>query len=542
MPTLIKNARRFPDGETFSLLIEGAEIAALDPAACPEGAGVIDAQGKWLLPAFFENHLHIFSGGVSLDELNLIDISGEAALAEAVADFRKGREGAVILSAYSANYEILGPGTRPDRHALDRICPDQPFYMSSVDMHAGWANTAALRLAGLMDAVPTFPGAEVVVDAQGLPTGELIEFDAMRPVLSLSPNGGRNSFGITGAEPDQPVSDAGRTADKATIRRALQVCASLGITHAVNMDGNLYQAELLTEMAEAGELPIRLSLPMCITAEHSAAEVSRLMEEACRAPVGLLSFGRIKLFMDGVFDTWTALRTDDYPDRPGDKGEPLIPPARFAEICIQADALGLQLTTHAVGDGAVRAVVDGYEAAILANGRRDARHRIEHLDMVHPDDLARIKALDIVASMQPVHPPGSCGLPLEPTVSIMGRDRWADTFPWRAVKAQGIPLCFSTDWPTAPLDPRIAIHAALTRQPWGPEVPDQRLPLEEVFAAYTTDGAWPLFLEGRRGALVPGEQADLMLIDGNPADLADSPEACRVLMTLMDGQIIYEAE
>jgi len=153
------------------------------------------------------------------------------------------------------------------------------------------------------------------------------------------------------------------------------------------------------------------------------------------------------MFMDGVFDTWTAFRTDDYPQRAGFRSAPLFDAEEFAQICIEADALGLQIAVHAVGDGAVRATLNGYAAARAKNGPRDARHRIEHIDMIHPDDLPRLAALGVVASMQPVHPPGLAGLPLEPTVSIMGQARWKDTFPWRAIKDQGV--C----WPLAQIGP-----------------------------------------------------------------------------------------
>ncbi|WP_108257672.1 amidohydrolase family protein [Mangrovicoccus ximenensis] len=254
-------------------------------------------------------------------------------------------------------------------------------------------------------------------------------------------------------------------------------CARFGITSVAMMDGSLYLADLLAEMAGAGDLPVRVSLPMTVAPDHDDARIAALIEAAGRPPVGRLSFGRIKMFMDGVFDTWTALRTDDYPGRPGFRSEPLFPPGRFAEICISADARGLQLQTHAVGDGAVRAVLDGYEAAQTANGPRDARHRVEHIDMLHPDDLPRLRELGATASMQPVHPPGSSGLPLEPTVSIMGRARWGDTFPWAAIAREGVALAFGTDWPTAPLSPFNAIHSALARLPWDDSVPDQRLPL-----------------------------------------------------------------
>lgn len=536
---LIKNARGLTDGAPLSIGVRAGQITHVG-APKAEARVVIDAGGRRVGPAFVESHLHIFAGGVSLGRLNLGHVHDEDTLTRELTAWRQGREALPLICGYAANYDLVGEGRRPDRHVLDRILPDQPLFILSTDLHAGWANTAALRLAGFMDGLPDLPGAaEVVAGAEGLPNGELHENAAMDPVFVLDRNGGRENLGIGGHEP-ATVQDAARAADKQTILAALEVCARHGITLAVNMDGNLYQADLLTELAEADALPIRVSLPMTMAPHHDAARIDALLTAAERPSVGNLSFGRVKMFMDGVFDTWTALRTDDYPDRPEFRGQPLFAPAEFAEICTRADAKGLQIATHCVGDGAVRAVIDGYEAAMRANGRRDARHRIEHLDMVHPDDVARLADLGIVASMQPVHPPGSSGLPLEPTISIMGRGRWADTFPWARLATAGVPLAFGTDWPVSPLSPMNAIHAALVRQPWAEDVPDHRLSLGDVLAAYSLGGAYADFADTDMGTLEPGLAADLILIDGDPSDLGTHPEACHVALTLCAGQIVYQ--
>lgn len=523
------------------LRIEDGRIVAVGDAGGAAGR-VIAADGLWLLPGFCESHLHLFWGGLTLDQLNLAAVHSAAAFRDAVEAFAAGRPGDGWLCVYAANYDLLGAGTRPDRRALDAVVPSRPFVIMATDGHAAWANTLALERAGLMDRVPELANAEVVLGPDGLPNGELREGAACQLVMERTPGGGRDGLGLTGSEPLSPPTDAERAHDRAAILRALGACAANGITTAVNMDGNAYQADLFTDLAEAGALPIRVSLPMTIGPDADDARVEALLDIAARPPVGRLSFGRVKMFMDGVFDTWTAFRTDDYPDRPGFRGEALFSAARFNDICARADARGLTIAVHAVGDGAVRRVIDGYDHAIRTNGARDARHRIEHIDMLHPDDRARIAALGIVASMQPVHPPGSSGLPLEPTVSIMGPHRWGDTFPWRALRDAGVWLAFGTDWPVSPLSPMNAIHSALSRRIWAEGLPDQRLPLDEVLAAYATGGAYALHDEDRRGRIAPGMEADLVLIDGDPAGLADSVDACRVRMTICQGRPIYEEE
>jgi predicted amidohydrolase YtcJ len=315
----------------------------------------------------------------------------------------------------------------------------------------------------------------------------------------------------------------------------MQECLRHGITSVVNMDGNLYQADLLKELAQDG-LPLNVSLPMTLVPGQSPTRRAELLRAAAQAPVGRLSFGRVKMFMDGVFDTWTAFRTDDYPRKAGFRSAPLFDAEEFAQICIEADALGLQIAVHAVGDGAVRATLDGYAAARAKNGPRDARHRIEHIDMIHPTDLPRLAALGVVASMQPVHPPGLAGLPLEPTVSIMGQARWKDTFPWRAIKDQGVALAFGTDWPVSPLSPLYALHCALSRQPWGEGQPDQRLKLGEALDAYTRAGSYALFTENLRGQIAVGMRADVVLLRGDVQGLAQRPDAVEIVGVYVDGE------
>lgn len=535
---LIQNARRFPEGTPLALAVTDGRISWLGaPADAPHAARTIDAQGATLLPGFTESHLHIFLGGTALSQLNLAPVTSAAAFATALRDFAQTLPPGDFLCAYAANYELLGPGTRPDRHAIDAVIADRPVFITSTDYHAAWANTAALRLANLLHGAETPPGSEVVMAPDGTATGELREGAAMELVRRLTPTGGRDSTAMIGQEPPLPPTADQRAHDKQTILRALDYCARHGITSAVNMDGNLYQASLFTELAD--DLPIRVKLPMNLTEDQDAARQNALIAQAQTPAKGNLSFGMIKMFMDGVYDTWTAHVVGGYPDQPDNNGPRLISPETFARLATRADAAGLQIAVHAVGDGAVRAVLDGYESARQTNGPRDSRHRIEHIDTITPADLPRLRALGVMASMQPVHPPGSAGLPLEPTTTIMGRTRWPTAFPWRMIADQGTPLAFGTDWPVSPLDPLHCLHCALTRQPWAPDMPDQRLTLAEALAAYTAAGAYGMFAETDRGSLAVGQQADLILLTGDLTALAQSPDAARVTLTLCAGQPVW---
>ncbi|GAA4220008.1 hypothetical protein GGQ68_000670 [Sagittula marina] len=502
---------------------------------------VIDGKGGTLMPGFFESHLHILPGGVSLERLNLADISGAEAFEIAVRDFANRYPEAELLIAFGANYTLFGDDTRITRRHLDAAIPDRPFYMIACDFHTGWANTKALKAAGLMQGRDLGPASEVVMDAEGTATGELREAAAMDCIMAIKTAGTREMLGMSGLEPDS-VTQAQREEDIAFLTAGMEYCARHGITKLINMDGNRYQLELLAEMEQRGTLSCRIEVPYRIPNNADGDPIGKAVQMTRDFATEKVSCGRVKMFMDGVFDNWTALKLEDYPDRPGYRGAPIVPPALFERLCTQADAAGLQISVHAVGNGAVRHVIDGYAAARAANGPRDSRHRIEHIDNIHPDDIPRMKEIGAVASMQPVHVPGKAGLPLEPTVTLMGRENWPWAFNWRAIHDAGVPICFATDWPISPLDPLHAINCALTRQPWSDDLPDPRLTLDECFEAYTTQGAYAAFDEDRLGSLTPGKLADMVLLEGELSSLhCDGNLQVRPVLTICDGTITYEA-
>jgi len=529
-----------------AVAVRGNTISAVGPRhAVMTEAGdrtrIVDAVGGTLLPGFYESHVHLFPGGVSLDRLNVAPVFGMAAFQEAARAFARDRPDEDLLIAFGANYTMFGDDIRITRAHLDAAIPDRPFYMIACDFHTGWANTRAMDEAGLMRGRDLGPAGEIVLDADGMATGELREAAAMACVMALKRSGAREMLGMSGQEPDA-VTEAQREEDIAHLQRGMEYCAAHGITKLINMDGNRYQLDLLAEMERRGTLPCRIEMPYRLPLGDSGNPVAKAVQMTQDFASSKLSCGRVKMFMDGVFDNWTALKLEDYPDRPGFRGHPLVSPQDFARLCTQADAAGLQSSVHAVGNGAVRHVLDGYAAARRANGPRDSRHRIEHIDNIHPEDIPRLRDLGVIASMQPVHVPGCAGLPLEPTVTLMGQDNWPWAFNWRAIRDAGVPICFATDWPISPLDPLHAIQCALTRAPWADGLPDPRLSLDDCLAAYTVQAAYAAFDETRLGRLAPGMLADMVLLDGPPETLHDAGELqIRAVLTVCDGKITHEA-
>jgi predicted amidohydrolase YtcJ len=524
-PILIINAKILTmdadNPRAEAVYAEGGKIVGVGSnvemqALAKPGAEVIDAKGNTLVPGFSENHLHLFSGAAELDHLHLSGVLGFDALKKAVQDYAVSRPDDKLLYGQGADYTILGDGQRITRQHLDQILPDRPFAMFAHDHHTAWANTKALEMAGILHGADLGPGNEIVMGDDGLANGELREMEAFGP-LQIASGFDRYRLGLMGLEPDPYPEQADLEIDIAVMRRGLEYCSRHGFTSLQCMDGNLYQLQLLGEIEKRdGFLPCRVQIPFHLKNFMPLSELDRAshMHETYKSD--FLSSGLVKMFYDGVLDSWTAIMVEPYANKPDSTGgESLFTPQAMKDAAIAIDKRGLQIAVHAIGDGAVRAVLDGYEAAEKANGKRDSRHRVEHIEVVHPDDINRFKELGVIASMQPPHPPGAMGLPLEPTVSMIGRARWPYSYAWRTLKEAGAHIPFASDWPVSPIEPLHGIQAAVTRKPWAETDPDQSFSLMEAIVGYTIEGAYAEFAEDRKGMIRKGYFADLTLLDAD---------------------------
>ncbi|MCL6706430.1 amidohydrolase [Pseudomonas sp. R2.Fl] len=526
-------------GNTILAVGGASEIEALAGA----NTRVIDAGGATVMPGFNEAHMHIFPGSVSLRQLNLHGIQGFEALKAALLDYAATNPDEPLLMGFSADYSIIGLNQPVTRQHLDAIVPDRPFMMFAPDHHTAWANTAALEKAGLLHGKDVGIGNEVVMGADGLAAGELREGNAFGPVVALASTGGREELGmVTGMDPESVTPDQ-YALDRAILKNGLEYCASWGVTSIQNFDGNHYQLRIMRDLEQAGELPVRIRIPFHMKNFMDLSELDKAVEWKKEFATDMLRGDFVKVFMDGVLDSHTAFMLDGYGDRRDLCFEPLFTADAFDAIATRADALGLQVAVHAIGSAAIRQTLDGYEAALKANGKQDHRHRIEHIEIIHPDDIPRFAELGVVASMQPVHYPGGTCFPAEPTTDRIGEDRWAYAYAWRTMKEAGAPVVFASDWPVSPVSPFQCIQDALTRKPWKDGLPDQRFTLEESLEAYTAIGAWVEFMEDRKGRLKPGFLADVVVlthdIESVPAD--EIMDTVRAAVTICDGRITYRA-
>ena len=515
-----------------------AEVEALRGRATQ----VFDARGRTVMPGINESHIHIFVGSAELAQLSLFGVQGFDRMAAAIRAYAAANPDLPIVICNTADYTILGDGRSLDRHILDAVMADRPLALMSPDHHTVWANTLALTRAGILQGAALPPGNEIVMGDDGLAQGELREHYAFDPVIELNATGGRDRLGLsTGDEPPGGASPEEQEFDKGLMRQGLAHLARHGITSFQNMDGNRYTLELLAALEAEGALTVRGRIPLHYVSGDPVEQMDKAAAMARDFRSEYLTSGTVKFFMDGVLDSHTAVMAEDYEDKPGWRGEPRFEREIFATLCTLADARGLQIAVHSIGDGSTERVLDAYAAARAANGPRDSRHRIEHLEVVREADFARIRDLGVIASMQPPHPPGQCGLPLEPTISRIGRKNWPRAYAWRRMLNTGIPLILSSDWPVSSVNPWQSIHSAVTRRPWADGLPDNRLTRAEALRAYTVTAAQAEFAESWKGRLKPGFAGDVIVLDCDIEAITDDEIAgIMPVLTVCGGRITHQ--
>jgi len=508
-----------------------------------EDTRVISANGGTIMPGFIDSHVHLFPGSDGLNKLNLMPLGTFDELKQAISKQIKLNPPGMFVYGRGANYKLLQGSKLKTRKQLDQISTDTPILVQAPDGHTAWANTKALTAANVLNGVELPIGHEVVMASDGKAEGLLKENEAIRLVLALQ-GSNRSRVGLdTGEDPEPPATPKERLSDIDTLKNGLKHLAKLGVTSIHNMDGNFYTLELLEEIRGEGGLTCRVKVPFHFKSEMKIEKLQLASDMNQRWNDDFLSSGLVKFFIDGVLDSGTAFLIDDYTDTPHWKGEALFEEEVFNKLSVAVDQRGLQIAVHSIGDGAVRRVLNGYEYAQKINGVRDSRHRIEHIELIHKDDISRFKELDVIPSMQPVHPPGSDGLPLEPTISKIGVERFNAAYAWRSIKEAGGKVTFSTDWPVSNVDPINCISNALNRQVWVEGQFDQQLSLIDTLKAYTIGGAYAEFKEHKKGLIQKNYLADIVVLSDR-IDLLNKDQLSnlKVISTIVDGKLVYSSD
>ena len=492
---------------------------------------VIDAAGRTVTPGFIDGHSHISGNSPVVAGVDISYIADKQEWLRLIkeADARMAEGEWITGGGWD---HTLSDGEYPTKEMLDEVVPDRPIFLSHIDGHYAWANSKALELAGVTAKSPVPPGGEIVLDpSTGEPTGILLE-GAQNLIGDIVPersdeqrHGGlskmyqyANSFGITG------LHQMGGLQDYAWIVE--QGDPSIRIWYgAWGPDGT--GAEFDTGLAQIAS-----------DKEDIAKRVAATGKEADLGP--LLTVGYVKLINDGVLSAHTAVLMDDYEDRPGWKGEYMAEPEDLQTQVEKATAAGFPVAIHSIGDAAVKASLDAFEAA--KGNVVPFPNRIEHIELVHPDDIASFAELGVVASMQPNHATNSIAyVPVR-----VGLERETRAYVWKTMLAAGVPLVYGADYPTSPLNPLVQMADAVFRvspfgfndgKPWHPE---QAVSFEEALTAYTQAGANMTPWKDQIGSITEGKWADFVLLDGTvPQPMDESFTKLAVDQTYFAGQSVY---
>jgi predicted amidohydrolase YtcJ len=486
---------------------------------------VVELDGRRVLPGFGDCHVHLLSGGLQLRRVDLKDAADEAEFGRRLKQFdRRLPPGRWMLGGNWDHDRTFG-GRLPTAALIDRYLPDRPCFLVRYDGHMAVINSRAQELAGITAATADPPGGEIHRGRDGQPAG-ILRDTAMQLVDDLVP-----------ATTDEELADA--------VLAALRLAARLGVTSIDDMagvgpDDRRRLLRLYQQLARDGRLTARIQLRWPLEAWRELADLG------IEAGLGgdLLTIGGLKGFIDGSLGSSTAKMSRPYLNEPESTGIFVTPPDRLGEMIAQADAAGLAVAVHAIGDEGNSLLLDRFAAVAAGNGPRDRRFRIEHAQHLRPEDFARFAPGNVIASMQPYHVIDD-GRWAEGRI---GAERCASSYAFRSLLDHGARLAFGSDWPVAPLDPLAGIDAAVNRrtldgQHPGGWFPEQRITVGEAVRAYTLDAAYARFAEQRLGSISPGKLADLVVLsrDVLDAEAANIAQA-KVVMTVMAGRVVYEAE
>jgi predicted amidohydrolase YtcJ len=482
---------------------------------------VIHAGGKLVLPGFNDAHVHFVSGGQQLDAVQLNDATSSAEFARRIAERAKKSAKGDWIQGGDWDETKWNPPALPTKELIDALTPDSPVFVNRYDGHMALANSIALRLAGITAQTPDPPGGVIVRDASGKPTGALKDA-AMDYVFNVIP----------ALSHEQRVR---------AVKRALAHAASVGVTSVQDMNPEYADIAVYSELLDLGALTARIYAAPLIPQVDDQAKLG------IRHAFGSssLRIGALKAYADGSLGSSTAYFLEPFTDQPNNRGllnDGMQPLDLMRNRMMKADAAGLQLCTHAIGDAGISTILDLYGEIVRVHGEADRRFRIEHAQHMAAKDFDRFAQLKVIASVQPYHAIDD-GRWAEKRI---GHDRASRTYAFRTFLQHGVRLAFGTDWNVAPLNPMLTIYAAVTRATldgknpngWFPE---QKLTVAEAVEAYTMGSAYAEFQEKEKGSITPGKLADLVMLTDDIFTIAPGKiREVKVLTTIVGGKVVYE--
>ena len=527
-----------------AIAIADGRITAVGGREVAHGAReTVDARGGLVMPGFDDAHIHLQGGAREANGAQLYPLETVDEILDRIRVHATARPDDTWVLGRGWLYAAF-PGDMPTARQLDAAVPDRPAWMGCFDGHTGWANSVAMRMAGVDRETPDPPNGVIVRDADREPTGAFKE-EAQVLIDRIVP---------------KPTEED----DRESVRHALAGLHAMGLTAA--QDAWLEPVELAfwERVHAADELALRFRGALIMEPQQTLAEWRDRLDayEAQAFPLrggARLDAGILKGFVDGVVDSRTAALLDPYEDDTS-TGLPAWAPEQLDAFVGEADRRGWQVELHAIGDRGVRMALDAYEHAAAVNGpwagdphgrgvaagTHRRRHRVEHVEMIHAADIPRFGTLGVVASMQPYHGDPS-PIQIGPWAANIGPDRARSAWSWRSIREAGGVLALGSDWPVVPYDPFIALNNAVNRttahgQPVG-GWSNEKLSIEAALDAYTAGSAFAAFADHRRGRVTPGMDADVIVLDRDL--LIAGPSAIigtGVALTVLGGHIVHRSE
>ncbi len=478
----------------------------------------INGQGKALLPGLIDAHGHVSDLGYSLLSVDIRGLASAQESAEFVANYAAQHPTLTWIKGRGWNQVLWPDQAFPTAAILDSQISDRPVWLERIDGHGGWANSAALRLAGIDKDTVAPEGGEIIRDAEGNPSGVLID-NASSLITSIIPKPN-----------DADITLALDTASKHLL--------SLGVTSTHDAGVSALEHPLYRQIADRGEMQVRIygmisssnaNLAQTLAAGHSSDDKD------------MYSLRSIKIYTDGALGSRGAALIEPYSDRPDHSGLMLTSGEELRSLFEQSIQADFQIAVHAIGDMGNRVALDEFEHAYATVGGRHLRNRVEHGQVVAISDIQRFKSLDVIPSMQPTHATSDMNMAEE----RIGAERLKGAYAWRTFLNQGSRVVSGSDYPIELANPFDGIHAAVTRQdkgnlPEGGWIPEQAMTVEEALRSFTIDAAWAAHQEDRLGGLTPGKWADFIVLDqdifqGDASDLWKT----RVEQTWLAGKLVY---
>ena len=497
----------------------------------------VNLEQRMVLPGMHDVHIHPISGGVLSASCDLNGLSTIAQYRSAISNYANANPDVEWILGGGWAMSVFGAGGKPSRKIIDELIPDRPVYLRSTDGHSGWANSAALEMAGLTKDTPDPIDGIIDRDPE---TGELIgslQEGAMNLVERIIP----------------PTTIESKIAG---LKYSIKMLNGYGITSI--QDAIVRENDLKTyqSLEQNKQLSLRVVASLWWERDQGLEQIPHLIELRKKYSSELVSPRTVKIMQDGLVENYTAVLVDHYHNVPGPtKGIPMIEPEFLKEVVTALDSIGFQLHFHALGDGAARQSLDAVEESVYENGQLGNRHHISHLQLTHPDDFDRFAELEVVANFQPLWAYTGDYL-TELAAPFIGEERLKWSYAIKSLQNAGALIAFGSDWSVTSANPFHQIETAITRQSASEitalenkpvdseqDVPlniEQSIDLKTAIDAFTINAAFVNHLEKETGSLEVGKYADMVILDQNlfeinPKDISET----NALLTLFDGNVVH---